>query len=73
MTVPAAILEVRGLSKRYLGLTAVDNLSFEVEAGTVVGMIGPNGSAQRWGRFMVMMVVNPRMSANWISPTRRTL
>lgn len=46
MTVPAAILEVRGLSKRYLGLTAVDNLSFEVEAGTMVGMIGPNGSGK---------------------------
>jgi branched-chain amino acid transport system ATP-binding protein len=46
MTAPASILEVRGLSKRYLGLTAVDNLSFEVEAGAVVGMIGPNGSGK---------------------------
>jgi len=46
MTVPAAILEIRGLSKRYLGLTAVDDLSFEVEAGAVVGMIGPNGSGK---------------------------
>ncbi|CAB1057659.1 Branched-chain amino acid transport ATP-binding protein LivG (TC 3.A.1.4.1) [Olavius sp. associated proteobacterium Delta 1] len=46
MTEPASILEVRGLSKRYLGLTAVDNLSFEVEAGAVVGMIGPNGSGK---------------------------
>ena len=46
MTAPAAILEVRGLSKRYLGLTAVDNLSFEVEAGSMVGMIGPNGSGK---------------------------
>ena len=46
MAVPGAILEVRGLSKRYLGLTAVDNFSFEVETGAVVGMIGPNGSGK---------------------------
>ena len=32
-----ALLQVRGLTKRYLGLTAVDEVSYEVEAGTVVG------------------------------------
>ena len=45
-TVPAARLEVRGLTKRYLGLTAVDDLSFSVEAGAIVGIIGPNGSGK---------------------------
>jgi ABC-type branched-subunit amino acid transport system ATPase component len=37
------LLEVRGLTKRYLGLTAVDDLSFSVESGAIVGVIGPNG------------------------------
>ena len=41
-----ALLQVRGLTKRYLGLTAVDEVSYEVEAGTVVGLIGPNGSGK---------------------------
>ena len=41
-----ALLQVRGLTKRYLGLTAVDDLSYEVEAGTIVGLIGPNGSGK---------------------------
>lgn len=42
----APLFEVRGLSKRYLGLTAVDDLSYRVEAGGIVGLIGPNGSGK---------------------------
>ena len=42
----APLLEVRGLTKRYLGLTAVDDVSYEVEAGAIVGLIGPNGSGK---------------------------
>jgi branched-chain amino acid transport system ATP-binding protein len=40
------LLQVSQLKKTYLGLTAVDELSFEVEAGSVVGLIGPNGSGK---------------------------
>jgi branched-chain amino acid transport system ATP-binding protein len=40
------LLEVRGLTKRYLGLTAIDQLSYQVEAGSVIGLIGPNGSGK---------------------------
>ena len=41
-----ALLEVCGLTKHYLGLTAVDQVDFEVEEGAVVGLIGPNGSGK---------------------------
>ncbi len=41
-----ALLQVRGLTKKYLGLTAVDDVYCEVEAGTIVGLIGPNGSGK---------------------------
>jgi branched-chain amino acid transport system ATP-binding protein len=40
------LLDVRGLTKRYYGLTAVDALSFAVEEGAIVGLIGPNGSGK---------------------------
>ena len=39
-------IEVRGLTKRFGDLTAVDDLSFTVGAGTVTGFLGPNGAGK---------------------------
>jgi branched-chain amino acid transport system ATP-binding protein len=40
------ILEVDRLTRRFGGLTAVDNLSFGVEEGAIHGLIGPNGAGK---------------------------
>lgn len=41
-----ALLEARGLGKRFGGIVAVDGLDFQVAAGEIVGLIGPNGSGK---------------------------
>src|SRR3984893_12540231 len=40
------MLEVNGLSKRFGGFLAVNQVSFELRAGEILGLIGPNGSCK---------------------------
>jgi ABC-2 type transport system ATP-binding protein len=40
------MIKVEGLTKRYARNIAVDNISFEVEKGQVVGFLGPNGAGK---------------------------
>ena len=47
------MITVDGLTKRFGGVTAVDDLSFEVAAGVVTGFIGPNGA----GKSTTMRVI----------------
>ena len=46
MSAEPALLEVRGATKRYGGLTAVNDVSFEVRRGEIFGIAGPNGAGK---------------------------
>ena len=59
----ATLLDVRGLSRHFGPITAVDNVSFAVERGGVLGFLGPNGA----GKTTTM-----RMIAGFLAPSTGT-
>jgi ABC-2 type transport system ATP-binding protein len=54
-----AVIEVRGLTKRFGPVLAVDRLSFEVDRGTVVGFLGPNGAGKTTTLRALLGLVRP--------------
>jgi ABC-type branched-subunit amino acid transport system ATPase component len=56
----SALLQVEGLTRRFGGLVAVDALSFSIEPGEVVGLLGPNGS----GKTTVLNLLSGALKAD---------
>ncbi|SDS95136.1 ABC-2 type transport system ATP-binding protein [Nocardioides scoriae] len=54
-----ARVEVSGLTKRFGGFTAVDDLSFVVEPGRITGFLGPNGAGKTTTLRMALGLVRP--------------
>src|SRR6187399_1818118 len=53
------MIETRQLTKRYGDLTAVDNISFKVETGQVLGFLGPNGAGKSTTMKMIAGFLAP--------------
>ena len=53
------MLEVKGLTKRYNIIAAVDDVSFRIDAGEVYGYLGPNGSGKTTTVKMLMGLLEP--------------
>jgi ABC-type multidrug transport system ATPase subunit len=53
------VLRVAGLTRRFGKITAVNNLSFDVHAGEVLGFLGPNGSGKSTTVSMILGLVRP--------------
>jgi ABC-2 type transport system ATP-binding protein len=56
---PMAVIDIRGLTKRFGQVLAVDQLSFAVEGGTVTGFLGPNGAGKTTTLRMLLGLVQP--------------
>ena len=54
-----AVIEARGLTKRYAENLAVDHVDFEVAAGEIVGILGPNGSGKTTTILMLLGLTEP--------------
>ena len=54
-----AVITIQGLTKRFGPVVAVDDLSFEVDQGTVVGFLGPNGAGKTTTLRMLLGLVTP--------------
>ena len=52
-------MQIHSLSKRFGDVAAVDDLSFEVQAGTVTGFLGPNGAGKTTTLRMLLGLVTP--------------
>jgi ABC-2 type transport system ATP-binding protein len=55
----AHAIEVSGLTKRFGDVLAVDDLSFTVDQGRIVGFLGPNGAGKTTTLRMVLGLINP--------------
>ncbi len=52
-------LELRNVTKRFLGIPAVDNVSFEARPGEITGYLGPNGSGKSTTMKMITGLIEP--------------
>ncbi|MDD6345440.1 MAG: ABC transporter ATP-binding protein, partial [Oscillospiraceae bacterium] len=53
------ILEVKGLSKQYNTVLAVDNISFNIRAGEIFALIGSNGAGKTTTIRMISTLIKP--------------
>lgn len=53
------MLELRQVTKRYRGIPAVDDVSFRLEAGTVLGYLGPNGAGKSTTVKVITGMIEP--------------
>lgn len=55
------VLEVSGLTKLFGKFKAVDNISFNVKEGEIVGLLGPNGAGKTTTLSMILGIIRPTL------------
>jgi len=65
--VMAAIIEIRGLTKQYGQLKAVEALNLTVEEGTVFGFVGPNGAGKTTTMRILATLLRPTAGEAWVA------
>jgi ABC-2 type transport system ATP-binding protein len=53
------VVEIRNLTKRFQDFTAVDNISFDIKEGEILGLLGPNGAGKTTTIHMLLGLITP--------------
>jgi branched-chain amino acid transport system permease protein len=59
MSQPRTVLQIRGLTRRFGGLTAVDGLDLDINDGEIVSLVGPNGAGKTTVFNLISGVLRP--------------
>ena len=62
-----AIIEVNNLVKQFKNSLAVNNLSFKINKGTIIGLLGPNGCGKTTTMGMMLWLIKPTSGAVFIN------
>ena len=63
----STIIEVDNLVKQFKNSLAVNNLSFKINKGTIVGLLGPNGCGKTTTMGMMLGLIKPTFGAVFIN------
>lgn len=58
-----SVVEVRNLTKRFHDFTAVDNISFDIKEGEILGLLGPNGAGKTTTIHMLLGLITPTVGS----------
>lgn len=61
------LIRIRGLTKEYGDIRAVDELDLEIEKGEIFGLLGPNGAGKTTTVRMLTMLTRPTAGEAWIA------
>lgn len=54
------VLNIQNLTKQYGAITAVNNLSLQIQSGEIYGILGPNGSGKTTTLGMILGIIHPK-------------
>jgi ABC-2 type transport system ATP-binding protein len=58
-----SVVEIRNLTKRFTDFTAVDNISFNIKEGEILGLLGPNGAGKTTTIHMLLGLITPTVGS----------
>ena len=60
-------IEIKNLSKQYNGISAVKNINFNINKGSIVGLLGPNGCGKTTTIGMILGLIKPTVGEVFIN------